>query len=567
MRRNELYNNLNYIPETNWSIASTDSDIWTGDLPYKEGMKFPTDDIIKRAEISNTNLLIYENKVEEIYNDIISIFPEIDPMYGWQIREIITALPFFKNATNSWVGLIASDLPLFSVDDDDDDLDIKMSNIVENSNILNIFQEEVKSRFLDVISAYRVDVDLNGKPNIIKIDTKNLIVFVNKEHINCIEVVVVFSIYTEQDNEYIDFISYYYDGRIIKDTFEYSNESIGAHISREEDRAFGGLFNESPVVVFKHNVNGNNIYGTDQYRYWIPSMLSGMRELQNVLRLGERTREMIRKVPESAIKKSSADGSSVFLNRGTLPYSDTGDVDGNKIPVEYVVPEIRMDEAIKALNIAINQIGMDTQLGAAFYNLSNLGSKLSSESIKAALFPCRLEAKRITSEMKNSLKELVIKLCYLNNISLKNSKMSITFYDGFPKDEYRDIEAIQKRLESSKPSITLEDAIMKFDRVPLRIAKIKAEEIRGHSLENVDDVLFTDDVVSDDINSNNTINIDMETLGPSAGDNKIKNEPYIRKDDAIWETQMYPKPRDIPQGYRGEVRKFWVLRKLRTKIK
>ena len=42
---------------------------------------------------------------------------------------------------------------------------------------------------------------------------------------------------------------------------------------------------------------------------------------------------------------------------------------------------------------------------------------------------------------------------------------------------------------------------------------------------------------------------------------------YIRKDDAIWETQMYPKPRDIPQGYRGEVRKFWVLRKLRTKIK
>lgn len=571
MINSELFNNITYIEENNFNVVGDDVDIWNGALPFSEGMEFPTLAIKERAEISKTNLMIYDNKVKEIFNEIISIFPEIDPMYGWQIREIITSLPFFKNATNAWIGLIASDLPLISVDDDDDDTDIKMSSVIDNSNIGTMFQDEIKSRFLDVISAYRVDVDLKGKPTIIKIDTKNLIVYMNKESINSIEVVVVFSIYEDDGVEYVDFVSYYYNGRIVKDTFYYSDGTIGAHVKQEEDKAFNGLFDESPIVVFKHNVNGNGVYGTDQYRYWIPSMLAGMRELQNILRLGERTREMIRQVPDSAIHKSDVDGSSMFINRGTVPYNDANDRSAPGI--NYETPEIRMEEAIKAFNISINQIGMDTGLGAAFYNLSNLGSKLSSESIKAALFPCRLEAKRITSEIRDSFKELVVKLCYLGGLDLRNSKLSLTFYDGFPKDEYRDIEAIQKRLESKTPSISVVDAIQKLDRVPIRIAKLKMNEI-NEQLKNLGDEVVLEEVPDETVSDYDNIDTEVDlnllnnlnNLKPGVGDDIKKRESIIRNDDTIWGNQMFPKPRDT-QKNREEARRFWILKKLHTKTK
>lgn len=573
-----LNDNIIIHKETNYSIVNEDTDIWDGMLPFKPGDKFPTDEIANRADISKTNRLIYNNNVDDIYTNIISVFPEIDPNYGWQIREIITSLPYFKNSTNAWVGLIAGDMPLIDVDNE---LDIQVSELIEASNFAETMQNEVRSRFMDIISAYRVDADITGKPLIIPIETKNLICFVNKKIPSSIEVNVVFSIYKdEQGVEYIDFVEYHYNGLIRKHTMYYGDGIIGEYAKDiEESMAFDGKYKVSPIVVFKHNTVNNEIYGTDQFRYWSPSMLAGMRELQNILRLGERTREMIRKVPNSAIKKNPVDGSSVFYNKGTIGYDNNSEGQGPDI--EYVVPEIRMDEAVKALDQAIRQIGMDTQLGVAFFNLDSLGSRLSAESIRAAMFPARLEAKRMVTEMKPSVRELITKLGYIADIDISGAKMSIEFYDGFPKDELNDIKAIQSRLESSKPSITLEDAIMKLDRVPLRVAKQKAEEIRIEQAKYNNSNINEDEQVLEDSDTNKVdINIDKvdseydknnllaHELAPSSGKSNIdKVGKFV--DDTIWENQMIPKPRDIPQGInksnRKEVIKTWTIRKLNKK--
>lgn len=573
-----LNDNIIIHKETNYSIVNEDTDIWDGMLPFKPGDKFPTDEIANRADISKTNRLIYNNNVDDIYTNIISVFPEIDPNYGWQIREIITSLPYFKNSTNAWVGLIAGDMPLIDVDNE---LDIQVSELIEASNFAETMQNEVRSRFMDIISAYRVDADITGKPLIIPIETKNLICFVNKKIPSSIEVNVVFSIYKdEQGIEYIDFVEYHYNGLIRKHTMYYGDGTIGEYAKDiEESVAFRGKYKVSPIVIFKHNTVNNEIYGTDQFRYWSPSMLAGMRELQNILRLGERTREMIRKVPNSAIKKNPVDGSSVFYNKGTIGYDNNSE--GQSPDIEYVVPEIRMDEAVKALDQAVRQIGMDTQLGVAFFNLDSLGSKLSAESIRAAMFPARLEAKRMVTEMKPSVRELIIKLGYIADIDISGSKMAIEFYDGFPKDELNDIKAIQSRLESSKPSITLEDAIMKLDRVPLRVAKQKAEEIRIEQAKYNNSNINEDEQVLEDSDTNRVdINIDKvdseydknnllaHELAPSSGKSNIdKVGKFV--DDTIWENQMIPKPRDIPQGINKssnkEVIKVWTIRKLNKK--
>lgn len=554
MENSSLFDqNIISVAETNWSISPNKSDIWYGELPFKEGDQFPTEEVKERAMVSKTNRLIFDNDVDTIYSNIISIFPEIDPMYGWQVREIITNLPYFKNATNGWVSLIAASAPLV---DSNEDYAQSLSQVVEDSNFADIIQTEVRSRFLDEISAYRVDINPLGKPHITCIDTKNLMVFVDEQIPSFIRVVVIFSIYNNEEGKFIDFVEYHFDGRIVKSTFSYDDNSIGMLVDRDESEAFEGKFKASPVVVFQHNTNGNDVYGTDQYRYWSASMLGAMRGLQNVLRLGERTREMIRKVPESAIQKNEADGSSVFFNKGTVSYPDGAE----KSPdIEYVVPEVRIVEALKALEASIKQVGIDTQLGLAFYDASVLGSRISADSIKASMFSTVAEAKRMTTEMMSSVKELVVRLGYTAGLDVSPNKISVTFYDGFPVDETEVVKEVQSRLDPNNQSITLEDAIMKLDKVPLRVAREKAKEIRREQalrLEvlngNNESVIAEASVEKIEDEENNNVEeqvvVESSELKPSGGslDEEDVNDTSTMVDDTVWDNQMFPAPRDIP---------------------
>lgn len=215
MNNTGMLNNITMVDEDNWEVINPDTDIWRGELPYKSGMTFPTPEIKERASISKTNELIYTNNIEQIYGDIISVFPEIEPMYGMQIRELVTNLPMYKNAVSNWVGLIAGDEVIIDYNDGTDS-DDKVSDIVNKSNFNLTIQNEVRRRFMDVVSAYRVDMDLLNKPKITNIDTKNLICFVNEDINSFIEVNVVFSIYNNDGVKYIDFVEYHYDGLIRK---------------------------------------------------------------------------------------------------------------------------------------------------------------------------------------------------------------------------------------------------------------------------------------------------------------------------------------------------------------
>lgn len=556
--------NMTYIDETNYSILSKKTDVWQGALPFKPGDKFPTESIKERALISNTNKLIYENNVDDIYANIISIFPEIDPMYGWQIREIVTNLPYFKNSVNYWTGLIAGEPPVV---DGDESVDIKINEVIENSNWGTVIQNEVRSRFMDVISAYRVDVDINDKPTIVAIEAKNLICYVSKTYTNSIEVNVVFNIYTDVDGqEYVEFIEYHFDGYIKKTVYKYSNGQIGEHLEEqdEESQAYNGKYKLSPIVVFKHNTINNQIYGTDQFRYWSASILGAMRELQNIFRLGERTREMIRKVPESSIKKDPATGGSVFFNKGTISYPD-GQAESPDI--EYIVPEIRMDEAVKAFEKAVKSVSIDTNLGPVFFDLEKLGTNLSAKSIEAALYPTKLEAKRITTEMTPYIKELVVKLCAIADIDLTStSKFSIMWFDGFPQDIKDYTDAIQKRL-GDKQSISLQDAIIKLDRVSSRIALQKAKEIE--SVGQTTDTGGSEVSANEGIEESNRIDdeakiitLNTHDVTPTAGQS-VDNVNGNTVDNTVWETQMYPAPRDISFEHSKEVSRAWIKRKLR----
>ena len=252
----------------------------------------------------------------------------------------------------------------------------------------------------------------------------------------------------------------------------------------------------------------------------------------------------------------------MFFNRGTIGYPDGAE----KSPdIEYIVPDIKMEEAIRAFEKAVKSVSIDTNLGPVFFDLEKLGTNLSAKSIEAALYPTKLEAKRITSEMTEPLKELVVKLCAMANIDLTNmSKFNIMWFDGFPKDVGDYTDAIQKRLGNT-PSISLEDAIIKLDRVPSRIAAQKANEIRKMS-KLINDLTFDKNRVLENIRNERELNIvNTHDIKPYAGE-KVESNIYRDKvDDTIWESQMIFPPRNIQFNRSREVSKAWIKRKLRKR--
>lgn len=561
-----LSENIQYMEETNWSVVDEDCEVWPGELPFKQGDTFPTEDIKTRASISKTNKMLYNDDTQQILLNMLQVVPETDAFYGWRIREIVMNLPTFKNIANSWVGLCAGKFPLIDVVGDNDNDSFDMSTIVNSSNISEILQSEVRSRFLDVISAYRVDTDKNGKPFICTIEAKNLICYVSEDMPSKIEVNVVFSVYRRNGKEFIDFVEYHDDGKIVKTTFKYAGGTVGEFVERNEGVAFGGKFKASPIVVFKHNAVGNEVYGSDTYRYLVPSVLALDRALQNVMRLSERCREQIRKVPDTAIQRNEVDGSSVFFNKGTISYPAGT---GNSPDIEYIVPEIRMEEAIKALEAAIRQVSMDSGLGVAFFDASSLGSRLSGDSLRSLLYPVRIEANRIVGEMMRPLKELIVKLGYNYGVDIEYSHLSVEFYVDMNDDPAKDVDAVMSRLNSDNPSISIEDAIMKLDRVPLKVARERANSIRKEAadmrgmlggvagLNAESDSIDSDESGSDGV----ALTSKNENLKPSSGLGKNGvsrigngNGNINLNDGKLWENEVYPFPMDVPPNINQEGR-------------
>jgi len=523
--------NIEYIDETNFSILDNNTDVWDGELPFHEGDSFPTSEIKERAKISLTNRMLYENNIDEIGSYLLSIFPEIDPMYGWQVREIVAKLGYFKYIANTWVSLIAGKPPI--IDCKNADIERQVSIAVDKSNFLDAVQQEILSSFIDVVSAYVVNT-YNNKVNIRKIETKNLIIYVNKLCINEIEAVVEFNI--TNDKKYgrvVEFVTYKNDGEINKQVFHYNDGTIGSHIVEldKTDFAFDGMVRRSPVVVFKHNTVGNSVYGSDSYRDITASAFAVMRCFQNILRISEKTREMIRKVPDSSISKDPITGASTFTNHGTISTPDNAE---NTPDIGYETPNLPIEAAVEAFDKAIKALSNCCGLGMPFFDIDKAGSNLSAKSIRAMLLPTEICERLMCSRLEKPVKSLITNVCYAGTIyGVTESDISIKWNDGLPKDEKEVSDIINSRLNSEQPTITLTDAISKLDGLSLSNAGSKADEILGRiNTEDYED-------------NNDTVDTNIQVTANNADSNNGNNHAIDGDTSAVWESQMVPMPSNI----------------------
>lgn len=467
--------NGSLVTEKNYSILNKNVDIWNGELPFKRGDKFPTKEMRERADISNTNRLLYENDMDEILNTFLTTFIETDPLYGWQLKELMARLPYNKTTVDYYAAMISGFTPFVN---GTDKVDTILNTVVENSNLPASILEETRSRFLDQFSVYRM-YTWKGTAKLQKLPSKNCVAFVNSKCTNEIEVVVVFNIYkTEFGNDVCEFIEYHDDGKVVKRVFNYSNGILGKELveKRQEGMAFEGL-NISPIIFCRHNVlSSGDIYGCDMFRYWNSSIVMAMRELQNIFRYDERCREIIRQVPNNALDKDNVTGRTLFVNRGTVPYNADAD---QKPDMKYVQPDPNMMVAlINAFDAAMDTVSNSTGLGKVFFGIEKAGSNISAKSIEAMLYPTRLLVTLIRNELNEFIKEACTKMCAISGLGdIVSSDISINWRNSFPYDEAEHTNAIIERYNAKL--LSRADAIVLLDDVPLRIAKQRAAELAG----------------------------------------------------------------------------------------
>ena len=209
--------NGEYLREKDYSVVYNRNDIWTGELPFKSGSQFPTEEIRERADISKTNLSLYYNGVDDVYKSILMVLPEIDPIKGYRLREIIARLPYYRNNVDIWVGLVSGKTPFIYCDNKE------LQFVIDHSNMANIIKQETISNFLDCNSAYKVYV-YNGKVKFQSIMSRNILVFMNKDIPTEVEVIVIFNIYkNEKGSSECEFNHFFSDGRTLKRVFNYNN--------------------------------------------------------------------------------------------------------------------------------------------------------------------------------------------------------------------------------------------------------------------------------------------------------------------------------------------------------
>lgn len=512
--------------ENNFSLLDDNSFVWSDDsFPFKKGDIFPPEKIREVADVSLTNRLLYEGKMDEVLDGVISLYPENRALGGLQIKEIVQTLPLFSGVVNDFLGLIAGNGLTVDIDSEDESID----SFIEESNLNSIILEEVKSLFLDCNSAYTVNL-INSKPYISKVNSKNIIPFTNAEIKGLLECLMIYSIYTHPIyGEVVEFNCYMRDGRQLQKSFIYRKGRLGRHLHELDPQQFDSDgdcisykaidgFDFSNVVYFVHNSSGDgSLIGKDIISDWAPSISALCRSLQTLYRAGDEHRERLTLMPEDSIQK---DGDFFGFMRNIITFGKQGLSNEPK----FISPDLQVESLEKLVTQARKELAADSRISSVFLDIENVGGGLTSgKALKTMLTPTLLRAKLYQQQLLPGIKELIIKLGAVGGYDLTSSKITVRFNETI-FDDYKEIsDAICQQYD--RGLISKEDAILKLNPgITVKQAKLKAQELGGQEVQKSDSAHVVDDR-NESIKPTLSGGADIVSYGDD-------------EDDALWETQV-----------------------------
>jgi hypothetical protein len=454
---NEL---VQYVEDGNYSLTPTGADIFHPDI-HAPGTMFPTDGLRERARICATNDALYRNDIIRVFNNVLQIFPEREPITGQQVRQISSEIPLFSKVEDTYKALILAKPPIIKADK-------KYSDFIGTLDVRALVEKIIRSVLRYGTTGVNVSV-IDGKIRASVVPPRCLTIYLSDEQLGDVSAYDVSNIVDlPKGRQVVQFFTYFTDGSAISSTFEYS----GSYIGKEIDSVELEPFNTCPIVM----VTGDE-YADDFYRRMYSSGCGVIRTYQNFMRLVERLREIIREIPKSALTVSK-DGTGTVIARmdGAIGIDDT---DPNPTRSEYKVPTVPIEQARMAYKTAVEEFANDCMLGLAWFDLEKAGSSLSAKAIEALMTQARIYASDLQTMVGVGL-EKIIKTAIKNSTG-EDADISIRWFDVFNFDTESFTKTVQSRIGTT---LTPEQAVSILDYVDEDEA---AERVSGITSQVVND--------------------------------------------------------------------------------
>lgn len=513
----DRFSNSSLLTEENFNITPANTAIWTGDIPYKEGDTFPTQDIIDRANEYLTNLNLYRNRFNGILDNVFSWTDYMmNPITNFPNLAICANLPDWYTATEAWVSLFSESPEIdTNIDIESQDFDTIngklniISSILKNSNFAETWQDIIRcAQIVFGNKIVRVDKVADGRVRLTNMPVKCWQPFVNPESTSSIQCNLFFNIFTDKNGQSVcEFIAYVEDGKIIKKSYEYigtpGSGKLGSQIGdTKEGEAFDGMAEISPIVVFKGNSINGDIFGESQYKYWDASISSAIRNFEAIGVLVEQAKELVRKIPSGATKTDEFTGVTYQNRTGAIAYSDLE----HSPDIEYIKCQVQLDQVINAYKESIARVSRDTGLPASFFDTREINIAASGTALKTAMYRTNLMSNTIANSLEFQIKQLINKIATACGIDVDDSSWGVTVINkSMVIDDKEQSDIIQARVNGDRPTMSVAQAIKEYEGVSIDVAVKKAARLEGREIPNIDvpqDTLETgsgDNLTSDGI--------------------------------------------------------------------
>lgn len=408
-----LYNGIKLLKEYNFSTSDVDLPLWDDKegLPIHEGDTFPTMEMQRRANINRTMDALISGDLAESLQNFIYTWPDLDPITNRRTSAIVASLPLFNTVMRTWELLLHSCLQGVEVKGENRPelwkaIDKVLSNIITN-------KFSCCDRLLTVYA--------DGKRPIVKIySDKNIYLCRNKndEMIYCLT--NVFSPADNEEEQYLEVISFMPDNTCLRDVYQYSRGKVGQHI------VVGEAVDTQADVHFEKNGAGNGNYGQPILGGLIPATLGTIRAFSLLTLLCEKKREVIRIVPDSQIQTDQYTGASVYVQGGTVAYADNNaEIAAHNHDVQFIVPEMQIKEALDILDKMLQQLSIYSGLSGVILGYQTIGGNMSGQAIAESCLSTIINATGYLRDLKTELTHVVKEMLRITGEEVSSSDIKI----------------------------------------------------------------------------------------------------------------------------------------------
>lgn len=393
---NSDFYGIDLAEEKSFSAINTELEMWDDEngIPWKRGKQFPSKEHQKRADINKTMDLLVSNQLQDVLSRYVNEMPDLSPLQGARVQNIISSLPIFDQTVRSWTSLL---LPCFA--------GIKI-NGTEDKHVWNAIKPQVELIIRNIFtSCGRVTAVYknNNKIRTKLFTDKNFVLFRTADDER---IITITNVITDGKKSKLECLSYLPDGKVVRDVFEYTGrKQLGEHIVKNEE------VHDDRHVIYAKNGSGSSEYGYPELVGTISSSLTVIRAYAALTKSVEQFKEQVRVVPQSSVRKDPATGASIYLNGSTITYDDQNTE--AKHDVDFKRPDIDFEGIIKALETSLRQVSIYSGICSVLSGFEPIRTEVSGRTLIASCLPSLMLANGYLEKIEQEIKQIVKEYVYL----------------------------------------------------------------------------------------------------------------------------------------------------------